>query len=397
MQLMVRIKNELLSGQKWMNWISHIDYLPNTQLEARDSLVLCFMVHREICCGNPNENDSGFCENCKVQFVDEPSELPQQDEPVSPEDSYKKPPPTKLTSTAPAQLETSADALVVELPLYEESTVKSSLPEALLSESPETTVAEAIVSPSVALPKSALPLITDFLPSNQNSFLRRRRRATDSYHPPNAGIAQDVVDDAHHPPKSLALLKLNLWIKWNEAVQLGQITCNGAAQFGRIPWTGLVWLGRSGIRKLATTYIFSIAPPFLQTAEWTPTRLNNRLKAFQGWVVTTSLSFLAVISTVLGLSALSSSPTPQSLLILSAIFCLFAFIYSLFLAHLIAEHKEQLLMWFDDHRYPPAHRPFWNASIMMSLPLTWLAWIENPLRGSSRTRVFQGRSQSEAG
>ncbi|KAJ7081259.1 fungal-specific transcription factor domain-containing protein [Mycena epipterygia] len=131
---------------------------------------------------------------------------------------------------------------------------------------------------------------------------------------------------------------------------------------------------------LSAAYIFMVAPPFIhaEAAEWNCDRLEHRLNSFQGWVWGTNAALLAFSGALLAVPGVSSSPIPQSFLVLSGIFSLFGFVYTILLAFHIGERKAQFASWFlQNHSHPSVaqrYRSAWNRYIMISLPLTWMAW-----------------------
>ncbi|KAJ7133270.1 hypothetical protein C8R44DRAFT_772104 [Mycena epipterygia] len=131
------------------------------------------------------------------------------------------------------------------------------------------------------------------------------------------------------------------------------------------------WFGRFNIFTAA--YVFIVAPPFIhdQKAIWDHDRLENRLNTLQGWVWSANIALSTASAALLALTSVASSSVAQSLLILSGIFSLFGFLYAIFLAFHIGDRKAQ----FPFARANSMDRGrFWNPSIMMSLPLTWMSW-----------------------
>ncbi|KAJ7780199.1 hypothetical protein DFH07DRAFT_1055845, partial [Mycena maculata] len=133
---------------------------------------------------------------------------------------------------------------------------------------------------------------------------------------------------------------------------------------------------RSVIDWLSAPYTFMIAPPFLCPEEvaWDTQgqRLDNRLNAFQSWIWGANAALFAFAAALLALSDVTT--IPQSFVMLSAIFAFFGFIYTVFLAFHVGDSKEEFSRWFHEHpNLRHTSGSFWNLTIMMSLPLTWMA------------------------
>ncbi|KAJ7872233.1 hypothetical protein B0H13DRAFT_2059444 [Mycena leptocephala] len=85
---------------------------------------------------------------------------------------------------------------------------------------------------------------------------------------------------------------------------------------------------------------------------------------------------------LLALMGLSSNPISQSFVILYGIFGLFGFVYTVLLAFRIGDCKGQYSSRFIDraNSMQGAHS-FWDVAIMLSLPLSWIAWAVFSLLG----------------
>ncbi|KAJ7925386.1 hypothetical protein B0H13DRAFT_1863224 [Mycena leptocephala] len=128
---------------------------------------------------------------------------------------------------------------------------------------------------------------------------------------------------------------------------------------------------------LSAAHSFIIAPPFVhdKAAVWDLHRLENRLNAFQGWVLTANGGLFAAPAAILAFSSISSNPAPQSFVILCGIFAPFRLVYTIFLAFRIGDCKAHFLHWFLHHPdVIEQTRSSWNPSTMLALPLTWMAW-----------------------
>ncbi|KAJ7640215.1 armadillo-type protein [Mycena rosella] len=201
---------------------------------------------------------------------------------------------------------------------------------AKLSEQPEYRAAiGADVVPQMTVPRSRIATLTSLRPSAPSSVLRHRRPSPkERPSPPIEGAsAQRPKTSASRPNVS------------NIAT----------------------WLASILSASMSSAYIFMIAPPFVhnETAAWDPERLENRLNAFQGWVWGANAALLAGVAAILALSDVSSSPVPQSFVILGGIFALFGFFYTIFLAFHIGDSKTQFSRWFLDQTNHTSGS-FWN-------------------------------------
>ncbi|KAJ7747482.1 hypothetical protein B0H16DRAFT_921373 [Mycena metata] len=126
-------------------------------------------------------------------------------------------------------------------------------------------------------------------------------------------------------------------------------------------------------------YISLIAPSFIhdKSTLWDLPRLENRLSALQTWVWAANAALFAASAALLALADVSRSAIAQSFVVLSGIFGLDGFVYAVFLAFHIGDSQAQFSVCFIDHAnsmQASPSEPFWDASIMLSLPLTWMAW-----------------------
>ncbi|KAJ6556768.1 hypothetical protein DFH09DRAFT_1164448 [Mycena vulgaris] len=139
-------------------------------------------------------------------------------------------------------------------------------------------------------------------------------------------------------------------------------------------------ISRSYLRKyIRGAYISLIAPSFVhdKSAFWDLQRLENRLNVLQTWVWAANAALFAASAALLALSDVSRSVIAQSFIVLSGIFGLYGFVYSVFLAFHIGDSRAQFSTWFLDHANSMHASPsesFWDVSNMLSLPLTWMAW-----------------------
>ncbi|KAJ6590928.1 hypothetical protein DFH09DRAFT_1138115, partial [Mycena vulgaris] len=132
------------------------------------------------------------------------------------------------------------------------------------------------------------------------------------------------------------------------------------------PWLTVLadvgrWFANIG-NYIGASYLFMIAPPFIhnRVALWDLQRLEHRLSAFQTWVWAAN-------------AALFANPFAQSFVILSGIFGLFGFVYTVFLTFRIGDCKAQFSGQFIDRaNLMQGTHSFWNVAIMLSLPLTWM-------------------------
>ncbi|KAJ7892951.1 hypothetical protein B0H13DRAFT_2037821 [Mycena leptocephala] len=136
------------------------------------------------------------------------------------------------------------------------------------------------------------------------------------------------------------------------------------------------WPAKIG-NYIGAAYAFIIAPPFLhdRAAPWDLPRLDHRLAAFQTWVWAANAALFAASVGLLALTDVLSSPVAQSFDILCGVFGLFGFVYTIFLAFRIGDCRTECSGRLIDraNSMQSAH-PFWNVGIMLSLPLTWMAW-----------------------
>ncbi|KAJ6504548.1 hypothetical protein DFH09DRAFT_288720 [Mycena vulgaris] len=108
-------------------------------------------------------------------------------------------------------------------------------------------------------------------------------------------------------------------------------------------------ISRSYLRKyIRGAYISLIAPSFVhdKSALWDLQRLENRLNVLQTWVWAANAALFAASAALLALSDVSRSVIAQSFVVLSGIFGLYGFVYSVFLAFHIGDSRAQFSTWF---------------------------------------------------
>jgi len=188
-----------------------------------------------------------------------------------------------------------------------------------------------------------VPQVTPpFRPSPDNYVLRRRRHPD----PPNGTALSQNDDDDHKKAISPASQR--------------PITYVVAARVRRT------------IREhLSAGYFFMVAPPFIhdEADSWYDARVESRLNDLRNWVWGANAALSTAFAALLALTNISSSPVPQTLLVLSCIFSFFGFAYAGFLALRIGDHKTEFLAGFLKRTKSRRYRSFW-----ISLPLTWMAW-----------------------
>ncbi|KAJ7182328.1 hypothetical protein C8R43DRAFT_2958 [Mycena crocata] len=344
-QTVVRLKEgwKQLNSHNWEEWIFSV-------LGSRQPEIMLCMIRRDTCCAQSTEDKNGRCVNCGTQFVeDEPENwVPDALTFISAQDKTSSSTPgpkngaahDNNSSNRTTPMSPSADITVSASATPPESS------ESLLTA--DVSVLSSSVESTVAGPEAeTVTTSISFAPSN--SVMSRRRPKDLLYPPPSQDTAEQLRMEAL-PPKRLSLRRIT-------TLYLGQ-------------WFAQV------INCVRTVYVFMIAPPFLRiNGEWNAQRLENRLKAFETWVWAANAALLAVAAAFLTLSTVASSTIPQSFLILSGIFSLFGFMYTVSLAFHMGDCKTDFAHWFHRHRnWRHTSRSLWNLSIMLSLPLTWMAW-----------------------
>ncbi|KAJ7771231.1 hypothetical protein B0H14DRAFT_3894762 [Mycena olivaceomarginata] len=205
-------------------------------------------------------------------------------------------------------------------------------------------------SPSIlhaAMPPTDSPAnLRRFVPSTHNSVVRRRRAPLPAEEdrqsePPLHNPSLEPVDHHSTRPASIPAFINRVKGSWN-AIKM-----------------------------------FMIAPQFIhdEGSSWNVKRFESRLVAYQTWVVGVNGVLIAVPGAFLALSSVASSPVPQGFMILGAIFAFFGLVYTIQLDFYIGDFKEEFLEWFLDRLDSMVgSRISWNTSIMMDLPITWMAW-----------------------
>ncbi|KAJ7349823.1 hypothetical protein DFH08DRAFT_863169 [Mycena albidolilacea] len=205
-------------------------------------------------------------------------------------------------------------------------------------------------SPSIlhaAMPPADSPAnLRGFVPSTHNSVVRRRRAPVPAEEdrqsePPRHNPSLEPVDHHSTRPASIPALINRMKGSWN-AIKM-----------------------------------FMIAPQFIhdEGSSWNVKRFESRLVAYQTWVVGVNGILIAVPGAFLALSSVASSPVPQGFMILGTIFAFFGLVYTIQLDFYIGDFKEEFLEWFlDCLDSMVGSRTSWNTSIMMDLPITWMAW-----------------------
>ncbi|KAJ7831630.1 hypothetical protein B0H13DRAFT_2289234 [Mycena leptocephala] len=212
--------------------------------------------------------------------------------------------------------------------------------------------------------------------STQDSVIRRRGlqlKHEDSYHAPPSvlvpspftipeGLSHYLKAVSSHlggaSPQSNPTRDRTDWGAWLTVPDIGR------------------WLANIG-NYIGAAYVFMIAPPFVhdRVALWDLQRLEHRLGAFQTWVWAANAALFATSGALLAVTGVSSSPFAQSFVILCGIFGLFGFVYTVFLAFRIGDCKAQCSGRFIDRANSTrGSHSLWNVAIMLSLPLTWMAW-----------------------
>ncbi|KAJ7926699.1 hypothetical protein B0H13DRAFT_1972234 [Mycena leptocephala] len=354
-QFVVRLEDnsKLLYDEAWTEWISSSNY----RSDPHPRLTLCIV--RNFCCDKPTENDNGFCNNCQVQILEDNSPL------YNPQSHS-----SGLSMSSIAQT-----SMLAEEPLTSIGSPRISGDKSVEENQIEQDDKHIQLSTIITLPAD----FPQIIPSAHNSVVRRRRRPP-SQEETNVYDTPAGLEDLHPPSSgSHEADKLDGTGKLTSASQW--LTTQGTQFMSKI------------LLFLNVAYIFMIAPPFVHDDDtfWDNDRLENRVNALQGWVLGATTGISAAAAALLALSNVSSSPIPQSFLILSGIFSMFGCFYTIFLAFHIGDHKRQFSNWFLvcdlgfiyhlltnlRQNHPDLisrNRSFWSPSIMISLPITWMAW-----------------------
>ncbi|KAJ6549900.1 hypothetical protein B0H19DRAFT_1073806 [Mycena capillaripes] len=132
------------------------------------------------------------------------------------------------------------------------------------------------------------------------------------------------------------------------------------------------WLATYIWNQLSAAYNFIAAPSFIhdKTSGWDHERLENRLNSFQGWVWSANAALSTASSSDECFNELrSSNPTDTEWHIFSVWICVYKFPCIPYW-----RSQEGVLVGFLNRTDIRGRRSFWNPSVMISLPLTWMGW-----------------------
>jgi hypothetical protein len=245
--------------------------------------------------------------------------------------------------------------------------------------------------------------------STQNSGIRRRgppSKALDTYQPLPSVSAPSPQDTLFTIPQGLrnylkgVLSHLPFGGASPQPTPIGSHANWGA--WLTFPDVGM-WLADIG-NYIGAAYVFIIAPPFIHDrVEAWDERFKNRLGAFQTWVWAADAALFAYIhpsktscshpkysasGVPLAVTGVSSSSLVQGFVILLGIS---GFVYAIFLTFRVgdcnARHFGQFIVCHhyilraiiyrvsqDRANSMQGTHSLWNVGIMLSLPLTWMAW-----------------------